>query len=80
MSEYDLHRLVRKCELCGFEEIIGYDSSKPSEQRTVQSFYPGTSECPRCEDAWRRSPEIVSWVLGIVAVLNAKLTAEKETA
>jgi hypothetical protein len=71
------HRFV-ECPVCGW--LLWNGSSGPSDVTAVYQFAPGdpwrSFECPDCQTAQHRAPEVAAWMKRVVAKAVAKAVAE----
>lgn len=69
---------VRMCDVCGHMEWVSSSNDYEGVQVIWKSedIYSNHVYCQQCNDASRRSPEVVQWVLGVVTMLELRLTGK----
>ena len=70
----------RECDLCGWLTWASTATTAPPGIE-VTRFAPKLygEQCPRCQEAHARAPEVFAWMLGVVARLVTKVGDANKT-
>ena len=64
-AQYDKdgHITISECSICGYLEWVSAATKEPKGYHVVQNV----NNCPKCDEARYRGPELYVWVINVVA-------------